>query len=222
MNVQTGDQFQLAMGLELTAVFLFAVTGALRAIENRYDVVGVFVLALLSAIGGGLVRDGIFLTQVAPLVLQDERYLYVVGTATLVCLIVGVHLNRFRYVFLLADALGLGIYAVVGTQRALDVGLHFLPAGFVGLASAIGGGVLRDVLTGKETLLFKPGEFYVLAAVFGTAVFLALVFGAHMTAREAALWSIATTFVTRIAAVTFNWKTREVQPLLGKRRPQPE
>ena len=206
------------MQFEFAAVFLFAVTGALRAIENRYDVVGVFMLALLSAIGGGLVRDGFFLTEGAPLVLQDERYIYVVGIATLVCLIVGEPLNRFRPVFLLVDALGLGIYAVVGTQRALSVGLHFAPAAFVGLASAIGGGVLRDVLTAKETLLFKPGEFYVLAAATGIAVFLLLLIGAHMPAPEAAGWSIGTTFVMRLASVTFNWQTKEARPLLGHQR----
>src|SRR5688500_18524783 len=105
--------FELPMTLELTAVFLFAVTGALLAIEQRYDVVGVFVLALFSAVGGGLVRDVFFLPQGPPLVLRDERYLYAVAVATLVCLIAGAHLNRFSQAFLLIDALGLGIYAVV-------------------------------------------------------------------------------------------------------------
>ena len=89
-------------------------------------------------------------------------------------MIFGTHLNRFRLVFLLVDALGLGIYAVVGTERALDFGLQAVPAAFVGLASAVGGGVLRDTLTRKETLLFRPGEFYILAAAVGLAVFLGL------------------------------------------------
>lgn len=212
----TGE-FQLPIQFELTAVFLFAMTGALRAIENQYDVVGVFVLALLSAIGGGLVRDSFFLPQGPPLVLQDERYLYVVILATVICLILGTHLSRLTQVFLLVDALGLGIYAVVGTQRALDLGLHFLPAGFIGLANAIGGGVLRDVLTGKETLLFRPGEFYILAAVIGVAVFLGLGIAARLAAPEAAVWSIGTTFLIRLAAVSFHWKTHAARPLLGPR-----
>jgi uncharacterized membrane protein YeiH len=211
------DQFQLPMQFELAAVFLFAVTGALRAIANRYDIVGVFVLATLSAIGGGLVRDAFFLANDVPLVLQDERYLYVISAATAVCLIGGEHLNRFRLVFLLADALGLGIYAVVGTQRALDASLHFVPASLVGLANAIGGGVLRDVLIGNETLLFKPGEFYILAAVIGTAVFLTLLLSVGVHAQEAAYWSIATTFALRVAAVNFNWRTRAARPLLRHR-----
>jgi uncharacterized membrane protein YeiH len=210
------DYFHLSMELELSAVFLFAVTGALAAIENKYDVVGVFVLSLLSAIGGGLVRDAFFLTAGPPLVLRDERYLYMVALATIVCLIAGGHMNRLRYVFLLVDALGLGIYSVVGTQRALEFGLHFAPAAFVGLANAVGGGVLRDVLTGKETLLFRPGEFYVLAAAIGTAVFLALLVGAGRVAQEAAMWSIATTFLIRLAAVRFNWQTRAARPLLNR------
>ena len=119
--------------------------------------------------------------------------------------------------FLLIDALGLGIYAVVGTQRALDFGLHFVPAGFVGLANAIGGSVLRDLLTGKETLLFRPGEFYVLAAVLGAFVFLSLLLLRASRHGEAAAWSIATTFLIRFAAVTFNWTTSAARSLLGPR-----
>ena len=212
-------QFNLPMGFEFAAVFLFAVTGGLLAIEQRYDFVGVFVLALLSAVGGGLVRDVFFLPQGPPLLLEDDRYLLVVLVATAFCLIFGTHLNRFRVIFLLVDALGLGTYAVVGTQRALDFGLHAGPAAFVGLANAVGGVVLRDVLTRKETLLLQPGQFYVLAATIGTAVFVGLAVWMRFSATEAAIWSIATTFVIRLAAVTFNWTTTAARPLLGPRIP---
>ena len=209
-------QFQLPIQFELAAVFLFAMTGALLAIEQRYDYVGVFVLALISAVGGGLVRDAFFLPQGPPLVLKDARYMYAVAAAALICLIFGTHLNRFRQVFLLVDALGLGIYAVVGTERALGFGLEALPAAFVGLASAVGGGVLRDTLTRKETLLFRPGEFYILAAAVGLAVFLLLPEWTDVPAGQAALWSIATTFLLRLASVSFNWQTRPATPLLGR------
>ena len=165
-------------------------------------------------------RDGFFLPQGPPLVLQDERYLYSVGLAALFCLVFGSYLSRIRLVFLLVDALGLGIYAVVGAQRALGFGLQPLPAAFVGLAGAIGGGVLRDVLTRKETLLFKPGEFYILAVTVGMAVFLGLMQWQHLPASRAALWSIATTFVLRLAALWFNWQTKAATPLLGRHRPR--
>jgi len=211
-------QFELPMEFELAAIFLFAVTGALLAIDKRYDFVGVFLLALISAVGGGLVRDAFFLSEGLPLLLQNERYFYSVLLATVFCLIFGSHLSRFRLVFLLVDALGLGIYAVVGAQRALGFGLQPLPAGFVGLASAVGGGVLRDVLTRKETLLFKPGEFYILAATIGMAVFLGLIQWQQMPPSRAAVWSIATTFILRLAALWFNWQTRAATPLLGRRR----
>lgn len=215
----TAEVFQLPMRFELTAVFLFGVTGALLAIEKRYDIVGVFMLALLSAIGGGLVRDSFFLQRGAPLVLQDERYLYAVAVATLFCLLFGNYLNRFRYFFLLVDALGLGIYAVVGTQHALGMGLHIVPAGGVGLANAIGGGILRDVLTGQETLLFKPGEFYVLAATFGIMVFAVLERFTELSTNQAAWASVAVTFLVRLASMTFNWRTRPAQPLFSPKGP---
>jgi uncharacterized membrane protein YeiH len=212
-----GAPFQLPFSFELAAVFMFAITGALAGIERRYDVVGVFVIALISATGGGLLRDSVLLGQGVPGVLQNADYLYAVGLAAIVCLVAGTHLTRFRIVFLLVDALGLGIYAVVGTQRALGVGLPAAAAACVGIANAIGGGVLRDVLTGRETLLIRPGEFYVVAVAIGTGVFLALLFWAHLPATEAAGWSIATTFLIRVAAVRFNWKTREVRPLFDAR-----
>jgi uncharacterized membrane protein YeiH len=77
--------------------------------------------------------------------------------------------------------------------------------------------VLRDVLTGKDTLLFRPGEFYVLAAAVGLAVFLGLTSWAGLAAPDAALWSIASTFSIRLASVLFNWKTQAARPLLGQR-----
>ena len=205
------------MSFEIAAVFMFAITGALAGIERRYDVVGVFVIALISATGGGLLRDSVFLAQGIPQVLQNPDYLYAVALATVVCLIGGNHLTRFRIIFLLVDAAGLGIYAVVGTQRSLGVGLPAVAAACVGLVNAVGGGVLRDVLTGRETLLIRPGEFYVMAAAIGTAVFLGALFWLHLPATEAAWWSIAATFLIRVAAVRFNWKTREVRPLLESR-----
>jgi uncharacterized membrane protein YeiH len=212
-----GTPFQLSISFEIAAVFMFAITGALAGIERRYDIVGVFVVAVITATGGGLLRDSAFLGQGVPAVLQDANYLYAVALATAVCLIAGTHLTRFRLVFLLIDALGLGIYAVVGTQRSLGVGLPAAAAACVGLVNAVGGGVLRDVLTGRETLLVRPGEFYVVAAAIGIAVFLAMLSWAGVPATEAAYWSIATTFLIRVAAVRFNWKTSEARPLLERR-----
>jgi uncharacterized membrane protein YeiH len=209
--------FTLPIELELAAVFLLAITGALLAMEERYDVIGVFVLALVTAIGGGLVRDAFFLPKGPPLMLQDERYLLVVAVAVVFCLIVGTYLTRAHVVFLLVDALGLGIYAVVGTQHGLEFGLHVVPASFVGLANAVGGGLLRDVVTRKEPLLLRPGEFYVLAAVVGIAVFNGAAYLGGLPAPRAALWSIAATFLIRLAAVWFNLRTVEARPLLGSR-----
>jgi uncharacterized membrane protein YeiH len=209
-------EFHLPIGFELTGVFLLAVTGALLAIKERYDVVGVFVLAMVAGIGGGLVRDGL-LAHGPPLALQDARYLYVICAATVLCLVFGLGLRGLGLVFLLVDALGLAVYAIVGTQRALSFGLPPVAAGFIGLANAIGGGLIRDVLTGKETLLFRPGGFYVVAAASGTAVFLGLVVGLAMPASRAALASIAVTFGLRVAAIWFDWRTVEARPLLGRR-----
>jgi uncharacterized membrane protein YeiH len=209
------SQFRLPIGFELTAVFLFAVTGALLAIDRRYDIVGVFVMAFVAAIGGGLIRDGLFIQKGPPLVLTDARLLYAIVAATLLSLVFGHYLKRLNRLFLLVDALGLGTYAMVGTQRALIAGLPVASAVIVGIANGVGGGVLRDVLTGEETLLFRPGQLYILAALAGVLVFVGLAVGMKAPAPTAALAGIAVTFVARVAAIRFGITTSPARPLLG-------
>ena len=109
------------------------------------------------------------------------------------------------------DAVGVGAFAVVGTQKALEMNLHWLAAVLVGVANAIGGGLLRDVLTRTEPLLLKPGQFYALAALLGALVFAGLTLKLHLPVLPAAIWATTATVVFRVLTITFNWKTRAVE-----------
>ena len=141
--------FQTAVAFDLAAIFLFAITGALAGVRKHYDLVGVSVLALATALAGGLLRD-IFLQRGTPVLLTDGRYLLAVLSGTAVVAVLRSHLHRLRLVILVLDALGLGIYGVVGAQKALVAGLPIMTALLLGTINAVGGGLVRDLLTGEE------------------------------------------------------------------------
>jgi len=188
-------QFTLPIQIDLAATLLFSLTGALAALKRDYDVIGLFALAFVTGVGGGLIRDGLFIQNGPPAVTMDHRYLLVVLLAGCVALlfrkmVIGLNriiawidmlgvrasfyrdrLTRFNKVIAWFDALGLGAYAVVGVQKSLYAGLSVPAAVLVGVINAAGGGLLRDVLVRDEPLLFKPGQFYVLAAVAGCLLF---------------------------------------------------
>jgi len=210
MNPATATAFQLPIWFDLGATFAFALTGALAAIKRGYDVVGLLSIAIVSGIGGGLIRDGIFLQQGVTPLLSDPRYLYVIGGAALLGLLLGERVNRFHRLIALVDALGLGAYACFGVQKSLLAGLGPTAAVFVGVVNAVGGGILRDLLTREEPLVFKPGQFYVLVALAGAVTFVVLTVQTALHAMAAALIAIALTFVFRVLAIAFNWRTGAV------------
>ena len=207
--------FQLPAFIDLGATFAFGLTGAVAAIKRGYDIVGVFFLALASGIGGGLIRDGVMINQGTTPLLTDPRYLEVIFTAALAGMLFGRHVKRFHRTVAVIDALGLGAYAAFGTQKALHAGLSVPAALLVGVTNAVGGGLLRDLLTGEEPLVFKPGQFYVLTALAGAVLFVFLTVQLAVSATPSALAAIGLTFVFRALTIAFNWRTAPVQSLAG-------
>lgn len=210
--------FQLPLWFDLGATFAFALTGALAGMKRRYDIVGVFFLALATAIGGGLIRDGVFIQSTTPTpLLTDPRYIQLIALATVLGALFGRHVTRFRLVIAVVDALGLGAYAVFGVQKSLHAGLAVPAALLVGVINAAGGGLLRDLITREEPLVFKPGQFYVLTAVAGAVTFVFLTVQLHVPATRAGLMAIALTFIFRLLSIAFNWRTAS----LGTDIPEP-
>ena len=235
-------QFTLPIQIDLAATFLFGVTGGLAALKRGYDVIGLFALAFVTGVGGGLLRDGLFIQQGPPAVTTDSRYILVILLAGCVAFlfrgrVVGLNtmmgwfdtlgaghfvrarLGRFNKAVAWLDALGLGAYAVVGVQKSLYAGLSVAAAILVGVINAAGGGLLRDVLVREEPLLFKPGQYYVLAAVAGSLLFPLLALEFTMEATTAALITIGFTFVFRVLAIHFNWTSSSLGP--GASTPPP-
>jgi uncharacterized membrane protein YeiH len=195
----------LPIEFDLAATFLMAMTGVWAASRRGYDILGAFILAFVSGVGGGLLRDSIFLSQ-PPAVMQDPRYLLAVLAAVAVGVLFHRSAQRFERLVAYVDAIALAVYAVVGADKALVAGTAPLAAVLIGMSNAVGGGLLRDILVREEPLLFKPGQFYALAALGGCSLFVALSYYGVPVGRAAAA-GICTTLLLRLLAIRFNWKT---------------
>lgn len=195
---------------DLVAVFLFAVTGSVAAIQKKYDVVGTLILAFFSGVGGGLIRDAIFIQAGPPKAVTDSKYLIVILVAFLLSLAFHHKLKKMRRTILLVDAVGLGVYGVVGAQAALLEGLVPLAAVLVGVFNATVAGLIRDVLIREEPVIFKPGQYYAGAAIAGCCIFVALGFLFSIDSTVSAIIAISVTFLIRLLSVKFNWQTRSI------------
>ena len=202
----------LPISIDLGATFLFSITGAMVAIRRHYDAIGVFVLALACGLGGGLLRDGLFIQAGPPAAMRNGSYMIAVIVGCVVSIFFFHHVKRLSKPFLIMDALGTSAYGVVGASIALEAGLAVPACIFVGVVNAVGSGLVRDVLVREEPLMLKPGQFYAIASLLGVAGFTLLVVYLRAPVVPSALLAIAITFVFRLLAILFDWKTRSVIP----------
>lgn len=209
--------FQIPPTFDYIATFTWAVSGALVGIRKHFDVVGVFVIALVSSLGGGLVRDALFL-QRTPILLTDPVYLPLIAVTVALCsLFTGVvsRLLKVETVQKLVDgidAVGIPIFAVIGMQLAERQGIPVAGAMFVGVVNGTAGGLLRDVIVSDVPALLRPGQFVTLLLLLACALFMALKRYAGVSAPEAARIMALSFFVLRVLAIRFNWTTRSILP----------
>jgi uncharacterized membrane protein YeiH len=159
----------LLLILDLLGVSVFAVSGGLVAVRRRLDIVGVLVLATVTGLGGGWLRD-VLIGVTPPAALEDWRYLVAALGGGLVTFWFHPAIGRMDRVVNVFDACGLGLFCVAGALKAAEHGLGPLPAAILGMVTGIGGGVIRDVLAGRVPVIFTLGELYAIPAVCGSAV----------------------------------------------------
>jgi uncharacterized membrane protein YeiH len=188
----------LARLLDLVGVGVFAVSGALAAGRKRLDLLGVFVLAAVTAVGGGTVRD--LLLDRSPVWLTDATYLGVIVIAVTI---------TFAYVrwrrpplasLLVADALGLALFSVGGARIAENAGLPAVAVVVLGTVTGVGGGVIRDVLSAEIPFVLRRGNLYASTVIVGVAAYLALE-SAGVARQTAALVGMTLIAVVRLAAI---------------------
>ncbi|QBD76621.1 trimeric intracellular cation channel family protein [Ktedonosporobacter rubrisoli] len=191
--------------LNFVGTFVFAVSGSLLAVRKSYDIVGMAVLAVITAIGGGVIRD-LVIGAVPPAAFQDVSYLWIPLLATILTFFAHVEINRLRAAMLIFDAAGLAVFCVSGTAKALNYGLGPGAAIALGTLTAVGGGIMRDVLAHDEPAIFLPhSELYALPAVVGSVI---VVFIPRLPLNNsiAAGLTAVFVFVLRLLALRFGWK----------------
>lgn len=198
--------------IDFLGVIAGALGGALAARRNEkyeYDVVGLFGLALVAALGGGITRD-ILIERGAPLAFVDVRYLYAAFAGAFLGLVFGSRVGtRTKRILIFVDAAALALFSVAGATRALNSSLSVLPALILGVVTAVGGGSLRDVLSGGTPKVFERGELYAIVAAVSAAVFLACDYAGLARITSTSI-GIGAGFSFRLLALRFGWRTRAV------------
>ncbi|WP_277451944.1 trimeric intracellular cation channel family protein [Janibacter sp. DB-40] len=158
--------------LDLLGVLANGLLGGAVARRFNLDPVGFIVLAIVSALGGGAIRD--VLLSLQPIALTDLDYLTVALIAAGIAFLVPLEGRRWRQLFPWVDAIALGTWAVVGTQKAMLYDIHWLPAILLGVLTACGGGAVRDMMLGRVPVILQQSELYASAAFVAGAVFVVL------------------------------------------------
>ncbi|MFK0210689.1 trimeric intracellular cation channel family protein [Streptomyces sp. NPDC090298] len=191
--------------LDLVGIFVFAISGALLAVRKNFDVFGIAVLAEVTALGGGLFRD-LVIGAVPPAAFTDLGYFLMPLIAAVLVFFLHPEVERTQTAVNVFDAAGLGLFCVTGTIKAYDYGLGLTSSAALGLATAVGGGVLRDVLANEvPSLLRWDRDLYAVPAIVGaTMVVLCIRFDTLNAFTSGS--AVVTAFVLRLLALRFEWR----------------
>lgn len=163
------DEAPLLLALDLTGTFAFGLNGALTAVRAaRLDIVGVITLGMITALGGGIIRDTL-LNALPPATFVDWRYLVVAAAGGLLAFALSRRLDRLATPIMVLDAVGLGFFAVSGATKALGLGFGLGQAVILGAITAVGGGTIRDVLIREIPSVLHSG-LYAIPALIGAAL----------------------------------------------------
>lgn len=193
----------LVQALDLFGTMAFAVTGAFKAIEHKSDIVGIIILATITGVAGGVLRDLVF-GQIPPLSVMNPLYLVITTATGIAMFFLHRSLRKHWNLLLKFDAIGLGVFTIIGATIAYNLlGLNFLAMAFAGLLTAVGGGILRDVFVNEVPIVFVK-ELYASASFVGVVIFFALL-SAGIELNIAAIPSIVAVTAIRMLAMKYNW-----------------
>jgi len=158
--------------LDLIGTFVFAVSGIMVAVKNKFDLIGAAIIGLVTAVGGGTLRD-LLIGQTPVAWMKDPYYLLVILAALIVCFFFFKYVKKLKKGFFIFDTIGIALFTILGLQKTLEVGLRIEIALLMGVVSAVFGGVIRDVLTNEVPLIFRK-EIYATACLAGGIVYIIL------------------------------------------------
>jgi uncharacterized membrane protein YeiH len=157
---------------DLVGTFVFAISGVMVASAKKFDVFGAFVIAFVTAIGGGTLRD-ILIGSLPVGWIQDVTYIFIIMVACLCSVLFSRFILNLSKTLFLFDTIGIAVFTILGLQKALDVGTPAIVAVMMGTISAVFGGVVRDVLCNEEPLIFRK-ELYATPCILGGVLYLVL------------------------------------------------
>lgn len=191
--------------LDLIGIFVFAISGALMAVRKNWDVFGIAALAEVTALGGGVFRD-LVIGAVPPAAFTDLGYFITPLFAAALVFFLHPEVERTQTAVNVFDAAGLGLFCVTGTTKAYDYGLGLTASAALGLTTAVGGGVLRDIIANEVPSLVRwDRDLYAVPAMVGSAI---VVLCIRFDALDAVTSGIAvlTAFVLRLLAMRYHWR----------------
>ena len=210
-------QSHLLLALDLTGIFAFALNGAMTALRTaRLDIVGVITLGMITAIGGGIIRD-VMLGDLPPATFRDWRYLAVAAAGALIAFAFSHRLDRLTRPITLLDAVGLTVFAIAGAGKALDFGLGPAQAVILGTVTAVGGGTLRDTLVRQIPSVLHDGLYAIPALAGATITVIASLAG--VPGLPAVLVAGAACLIIRLVGVHFGLDAP--RPPGTRERPEP-
>lgn len=190
---------------ELTAAFVGGLSGAVHADERRMDMTGIIILAIVNALGGGMLRD-ILLQDHGIAAFLNPQLLGVALLAATFGFFFAAAYRRLHRPFLYLDAISLGLFAVVGADKALSAGLTVIPAVLLGVITSVGGGMIRDVLCNETPQVMRPGTLSATAAILGSALYVMLVTLMNIVKPVALIVTVLVTVTIRILAIKRGWQ----------------
>lgn len=212
----SADVLTVPTGIDYFSVVVGALTGALFACDRKLDIVGTVALGLVTGFGGGIMRD---------LLLRDHG-VYFMQHSDLICLCAVICLFVFYFrglfkrldaVVFFADALSVGLFALAGASKAVACGQGFVISVMLGALTAVGGGAVRDICVGETPGVFQQSNFYAVAGLIGSLLYVVLVrIGCPLVV--AGVLCVACVVFLRYLSVYFDWKTQSEADLTPKVR----
>ena len=196
-------KYELLKLIDISGTVAFAVSGVFAAMQKKLDVFGILIIAFITAVGGGTLRD-MMLGDLPVSWMKNIGYFFIVVSTAGVVILFNRTINNLHKTLLVFDSIGLGFFTILGIQKGILFGLHPAICIALGTVTACFGGVIRDISLNNIPLIFQK-EIYATACIFGGVIYFFLI-KTSLSIEVIDIISIAVVLLIRILAVKFNWR----------------
>jgi uncharacterized membrane protein YeiH len=195
-------KYEILKLIDILGTIAFAVSGVFAAMQKRLDVFGILIIAFITAVGGGTLRD-MMLGDLPVSWMRNISYFFIIVLTSAAVVIFNNTINNFQKTLLVFDSIGLGFFTILGIQKGIAFGLHPAICIALGTVTACFGGVIRDISLNNIPLIFQK-EIYATACIFGGVIYFFLL-KTNLATDVVDIICISLIFLVRVLAVRFNW-----------------